>query len=654
MRLQRVKLHALFDFEVKRVLNYWTLGVLAILLLFMGYLVNTNVNRYRNVVKNTAELREVEARMFKNIRNYTHYSFHGLRVFTIPAVLIIFFDQQGGGLTAKVNSVASLDIYKDYKGKFMPGLYRGNSLSFGFLVLVLGTLFPLFMGYESVMYRGYLKFLCSACPGWKVLLTIISARLFILYIYIIICYSWMLVLVALRGVFLTAGDYACLSAHLVSALLMMGVFLLAGIIIGTYRLKKFAVAVIAAVWFTFVYIVPWAVNTVIENLTAKLPSSAQITLQKLDIVNQFENDSNKKYGNFDRKNITTARIVIEGYWKYVYKELNKIETELIGSLKNLDKTTNRISILTPTTFYNLTSVEVSSKGYRDYIRRLLYLIELQGRFVRFYIDRCFYNDPDVLVPFVKGNENLYRSLSYLPRQFTAGAAVQMLYILILATAAMSRFERLVYRSACLKKENAVTGKEVFKIRKGEFRVFFVKRASVVQRLFNHLSGRVKVEEKKGTGIPFEIENIDTGFTYICHPDEFPDAAVKDFQAFMVKFFRFPGTVKDELLRIIKEKGIKKKYFRQLKSIDKGDVMLWYLSRINSAIFMADDIARGLPADFYFHFNNIFKNAADAGASVLYLTGNILIADNRFEADDDVVEIKEWSKMVETIETVNEK
>lgn len=362
----------------------------------------------------------------------------------------------------------------------------------------------------------------------------------------------------------------------------------------------------------------------------------------------------KKEGKFNRKKIDKFRELAESYWKNDYNELKIIEKKLKSDIEEIDKKINRISNITPITFYNSTSVEVSSKGYRNFIRRLLYLIELQGKFVRFYIDRCFYNDPNVMVSFVKGNENLYRSKSYLPRQFAAGAAVQMLYILILLTAAMYRFERLVYHGARLKKENDVTGKKVFKIGKGEFRVFFVKRASVVQRLFNLLSGKVKSEEKKVTGIPLEIETGEPGFTHICHPDEFPDARVKDFHVFMVKFFRLPETVRDELSGIIEGKGIKKKYFRQLKSVDKGDVMLRYLSRINSPIFLADDIARGLPADFYFHFNDIFKAAAAAGASVLYLSGNILISDNRFEADDDVVEIKEWSKMVETIETVNEK
>jgi hypothetical protein len=286
------------------------------------------------------------------------------------------------------------------------------------------------------------------------------------------------------------------------------------------------------------------------------------------------------------------------------------------------------------------------------------LIELQGKFARFYIDRCFYNDPNVLVSFVKENENLFQSSSYLPRQFAGGAAVQTLTILLLLAAALFRFEHLVYHRGYLKEGNPAAGNRVFKIGKEEFRIFFVKRASVVQRLFTHLSGKVKADEKQGIGIPFEIaageKTGEAAFTYVCHPDEFSDACVKDFLDFMGKFFQFPETVKAELSQIIKKKGIEKKYFRQLEDGDKGGVLLLAFAPINTPVFLLDDIAKGIPVEFYFQLNDTFKNAAASGSVVIYLTSNCLILDNRFEADEDVAEIGEWSKMVETIEAVNEK
>ena len=92
----------------------------------------------------------------------------------------------------------------------------------------------------------------------------------------------------------------------------------------------------------------------------------------------------------------------------------------------------------------------------------------------------------------------------------------------------------------------------------------------------------------------------------------------------------------------------------MDNMEKGDVMLLGFAPIDTPLFLLDDIANGIPVEFYFNLNNTFKTAAASGAVVIYLTTNCLIRDNRFEADDDVGEIKEWSKMVEAIETVDEK
>ncbi|MCP4148579.1 MAG: hypothetical protein GY757_12605, partial [bacterium] len=165
---------------------------------------------------------------------------------------------------------------------------------------------------------------------------------------------------------------------------------------------------------------------------------------KLDIVNNFENKAEKKAGKFDRNNIEAAREIAKEYYDQDYPQMEKQEELLKKEIFENIETHNILSLLTPTTFFQLTGKEVGSHGYQNAIAYYIYLLELKRDFVWFYFERTFFNNPKEMINFIKGDENIFRAKSLVPANYGAGLSVSVLWILVAAILAYFSFKRMLF------------------------------------------------------------------------------------------------------------------------------------------------------------------------------------------------------------------
>jgi hypothetical protein len=93
-----------------------------------------------------------------------------------------------------------------------------------------------------------------------------------------------------------------------------------------------------------------------------------------------------------------------------------------------------ISKFFPGPFFDMTANEMSGRGHENFLRFYDYSMDMQAKFVRFNIERAFYNDPEVMVNFIKNDEDIFYGKAALPPNFWSGILIQMVYLVILIIA----------------------------------------------------------------------------------------------------------------------------------------------------------------------------------------------------------------------------
>jgi len=103
------------------------------------------------------------------------------------------------------------------------------------------------------------------------------------------------------------------------------------------------------------------------------------------------------------------------------------------------------SVVLPTTFYHFLVGEVSGKGYYGYLDFMDYIIKLRNRFMQFYLKNRYEGNEAAVESFVKGDENIFRSHSRLPRTFWLGLLFTVFYGAAFLFLAYWRLRRQVFQ-----------------------------------------------------------------------------------------------------------------------------------------------------------------------------------------------------------------
>jgi hypothetical protein len=519
---------ALFLLGFKQFFSKRNLIAFLVMLLLMLYGVNKGIYNYKVMVENSKEFQKIEALMFGNVMTYLQYSSVGVRYMSVPSASVIFFTDSPlmSELAAKIDSTITLDIYNHCKGSAVFESNNRDFLRFSGLLVLLGTLFVLFTGYESMCRKEYLKFLSSKFSHIKVFMAVIFSRFISIIFTLLVLFGLMVGVVRLRGIELMHTDVKGLWAYLLSTVLILFIFLVIGGMIGTMRSNTICISMIMGVWIVSVFIIPGVFDSIIEERADDIVSSYKSDLNKYKKAADFERKSEEKYGKFDEKNIVSEREIIEDLWKNHYPKITEIEERLRNEISEVIDRYRKLNILFPTSFYNLTALEVSSRGYENYLDFYNYTQENQKKFSRFWLDRVYYHDPKELVSFIKGGENIFQGKSRIPGNFVPGVVLHLFYAVALLLGSYIRFKKWLY--APIDKKAFNEKDRDIQLKKGKINVLYSHRPGLRDQLYLLFSGR-RIWRKPPTpsfNVTLEGETISEtlikdGFVYICHPSAIP-------------------------------------------------------------------------------------------------------------------------------------
>lgn len=587
------------------------------------------IHQHKNFVQREQKFVEIEALNMQKFSNYDVYGDEGISVQYCPGPTGIFFVSFGisPDLIGKVDSIVNIGIFDNYKGKSLfRGLFTGI-WSFTGILFVFGSLISLFWASEVLSSKKYLKFLSSLTSKAKAFLLVVFSRMLLLAIILVLISLSAFILLLIYKVNIPAADLSNLLKYFLSTLFFLFFFFLCGLIIGGIRsrTKSGGVLVILFTWIIFVFVIPGITQKISENRAFCSIKDYQTEIEKFKIVADFEKSCFEIAGKYNEDKYEKFREFAENYWNKYYPKIQAIEKRLQDEIKtNIDRF-NSISLLTPSTIYYLNSMEVSTRGYENFEDFYVYLMDLKRKFVRFYIDRYYYNDPNVLVNFIQDDENLYHAKSKLPGNFPVGLLIQVGYILLLFIVSFFLFKNSLFN---LREEDIRNlGKVDLTMEKGNLYVWLTKEDVFGDFLYNLFSGNFKKVRKKGftgkvvvNGVDIAAEKSRENFIYLCRPELYPgELKVKHFFNFYARMCKIPQDKIRAILKNPKIKPLSKKSFSELSNADRFHVLLSILQTGTRQVYLIDDMVTGLPVNHIVALKDFMDEQARKGSLVIYLT-----------------------------------
>jgi len=619
------------NIELKNIITKEKLVFLTPLLLVFALSIYTGVNNYKNSKIAKIEFQNHEASYFKSLKKYVIYSVVGFNVIVEPSSTDIFFSgpPKLSDMTARVNSVATLKMNSSRDGHYIFSDISTLNISFSQFALYIGSLLVFLFGVDSFRRREHYKALSSLCKPIKLFIYIIAAKLIVLAVLFFIIFVIIVLTAQFSGIDVLGSVEIILLKYLVLTLSTFMFYLLAGTVTGfvvaNRKDKKYTYGYTLAIWFFLIFVIPGIINLFSLNDSEIESTRFRLKIAKLKIINEFERKAIENHGkNADNTKIGRIKVV-EHYWNDVYPKIEQIE--LAENQRNIKKYSshNVRSIFFPTTFYNLSCAEMSSRGYLNYIGFHKYLIELQRGFLRFWIDRVYYDEAKKMVNFIKGDENVYKAVSMTPDYFWAGIGINLLYSFLLLLLSGFLFQRWL---SGLEIPEAVNEEEVDVKLVKKIRMWCVHSDYYRNYLYALLSNRnnlLKYKDVTGTikwwGRGNTPHSIPEGFFYLSKRENVPAwIKVKDYIKLIGSLSRAP---KDRIQKTITDMQLTERLplpLEKLSDTQFFDLQLALLALVDKKVYLIDNIMSDeLPDEKAVDYVTFIDQLADKGHIVLGLT-----------------------------------
>ncbi|MCP4147852.1 MAG: hypothetical protein GY757_08875, partial [bacterium] len=406
------------------------------------------VNEYKGSLAKDSEFRELQVDDFGIFRNYHEYSVVGLKskMGQTPMTFLRNGENSISGLSAKFNTATILEVSKNYKGK---GMFEDESYSFFSnigLILYAVSLLLMFFGFETVRHKHYIKLLDSMSGKSKIFVHAVLPNAVLLALTLFALFTAMYSIVTVLGITLSGNELVnFLKLYLVTTLKLCFFYFL-GVVVGSKSSKGNKVLPIMLLWLIFVFLIPGLVNYIVKKRADRISSDYLLAIEKLTVVKDFEKNAVKKAGKFDKTKMDVERNLVEGFYSQDAKRVYELEVALRKEMVAVTDTSFKLSLLIPTTFFKATWRETSGLGYQNVLNYYKFVQDMQRQFLRFFIDRLYYNDPKVLVNFIKKDENIYYAQSLSHPHFWTGIGISLLFNIVLFFLGMNLFERSLYPS----------------------------------------------------------------------------------------------------------------------------------------------------------------------------------------------------------------
>lgn len=423
---------AIFQFELKRFTIKRNKIIFLFFFLLCLYLISDGIAEYRAVGRNKKKFQELEQLKTTQLVNYTQYGAIGFRVLFVPAPTVILFYNSCSftELTANIDTSERMRIYNPYKGKALFSEKLGSFTDLAGIFALVGCLLAMVYGFNTFINDDYLAFLCDYHPYKSVFQAVIMARLILLIALFLSLTGFSTVWSYINGM-PVANVYFL--GYVFVLLLLVTFFFLLGAVVGTAKNKSTRFIVFTALYFIFVFLLPWTTNKIISKMANNLTPIYQLEKEKLGTILKFEKYALEHQGRYEewKGKTQSARDMIEDFWNGDFRRMQAVEAAMRKEIQEYIKKYQYCSLIFPTTFYLSVSNEISSRGYNGFMAYYDYIQAISERFMRFYIDKKFYSNHSTIEPFVKKDENIFFSSSSLPSNFLLGVFLTTFYIVSL-------------------------------------------------------------------------------------------------------------------------------------------------------------------------------------------------------------------------------
>jgi len=570
--------------------------IFGIILIVSLIAVLSSISSHEATVAKEKEFLKMEAANFNNFLNYLDYSKSGINIFFYPSAASVLFANPVvmSELVAHIDTVITVNIHSNCQGSV---LFQQNSyfrMRLSSVLLILASLLTLFIAYDSLRELEYLKFLASASSEKAVYLSILLSRFLLVILSFLSILFFALCIMSIKGIYLNKSDFVGMQGFLIGAVVMLMFFFLLGTAIGKIRSQGIGIAVLLAIWIVLVLLMPGVFDSIIEGKANNITSYYKVYNDKLTVVNNFEKQASERGLIYGKTSMDVLRNEVKRYLNNEYKAIKAIEEKLKEEIRQVIKFSNQLYNLLPSTFYLSTANEASSRGYRNFDDFYSYLLELQRQFVEFWMDRVYYNDPKVMVNFVKKDENVFKAKSAVPFYFSQGVIINLGYCIILFF--LSFF--LYKRALCPHPKKASAFKDIamnfvpgdlteIKVYHKEFTTQFL---NVFFGKINHFTGKLSVDADT------IVTNEKKDFLYLPPKEQIPgDLKVKTFLSFSKRLLKASNEEFENITAGL-DKAIFNKTFEKLEPIDKARVLLTAAQMKKSPVYIIDTIITGIPEE----------------------------------------------------------
>lgn len=505
----------IFLLETRRFLKKRNILLILIIIAILALFCADGIEEYESIRESQKPFQELEKKKVKKHIHYTFYGIRGVRLLLIPDPMSLFFNDSKvfNSLVADIDTAEKLNISNNLKGK---ELFSGSGgyMDIAGIIFMLGSFFGLIYGYDATRNIQYIRFLVRISEKKNIVFFIILSRIILLSIvfFEIVCST--LIFLLLKGIFLNSYFFW----YNLILLLVLAFFTSIGALLGTLGKKSIRLIALPSVYFFLIFFVPWFVQKAVY-IEAKIgiESIYEYEYRSFKYIMDFEERFYEKFKVWKSGDIAPDDIktMIESGQEEEYKKLRNSEKDRIKVIEKWIRTYQHLSAFFPSTFYLSVNKEISSLGFKNFIRFYRHAYEMKHRFIKFYIDRKFYRmlPKKGVESFLKANEGIFKSECGLPSGFWLGIVLTIFQIVIFIVLTIKKCKsRLEGKPGSLRelKVNISTGK---------LNTLLTGDIGLKTQVFNSISGKGETFTDVTVNLkPPEIKK----FVYLFDTAKFPE------------------------------------------------------------------------------------------------------------------------------------
>jgi hypothetical protein len=173
-----------------------------------------------------------------------------------------------------------LYIYNSFKGRTLFADKGGGFKDFSGIMLLLGGLLVLYLGYESFIHRDYLRFMCGFIDYKRTFLSTVLSRVFIIIFFFLLNVGISLILLEINGIQFTGDEYGHFFIFLVTQVLVLVFFFALGTIAGSLKSGFAGFVMVITSWFVLVFLFPGIVNGITSR---QVPADGEFMTDSRDV-----------------------------------------------------------------------------------------------------------------------------------------------------------------------------------------------------------------------------------------------------------------------------------------------------------------------------------------------------------------------------------